>query len=136
MNVAWNDYAPLSALGAVDDPDLVVVVNAALAESAAQLTAAVAACPDLFEQHVAHRHDSRRPVWHAIPHPHTLAGTATFVAEIHALIATLLPGLRNGLIAEPDARLRAYDAIDLAHWRAGQAQPLLDRIPRGLNQAA
>jgi len=104
---------------------LVTAVNAALTESAAALTEALAAAPDAFEAHVARRAESGRPVWHAIPDPHTTSATQLFIAEIQALIASVLGALRSRAIDDDDERLGAYEAIDLASWRAAHAAQLM-----------
>jgi hypothetical protein len=129
----WSGFEPLEVVRRRVGDRLVTAVNAALTESAAALTEVLAACPEAFEAHVARRVDSGRPVWHAIPDPHTTGATRLFVAEIHALISSVLGALRARQVQEPDTRLRAYDAIDLASWRAGQAAQLLttnDPYPR------
>ena len=121
----WSGYEPLAVVRERAGDRLVTAVNAALTESATSLTEALARAPEAFEQHVARRGDSGRPVWHAIPDPHTTGATQLFIAESHALIGSVLGALRSREIDNAEERLRAYEAIDLASWRAAHAAQLL-----------
>lgn len=121
----WSGYEPLAAVRERAGDRLVTAVNAALTESAASLTEAIAGAPDAYEQHVARRAETGRPVWHAIADPHSTGATRLFIAEIHGLIGSVLGALRSRDIDDAEERLRAYEAIDLASWRAAHAAQLL-----------
>jgi hypothetical protein len=96
-------------------------MNAALAESATALTAALTADPEQFDRYLDARTVSGRQPWHTRDDVDAGTFTAALIAEIQPLIASTLHALRTGGIVDPAARLSAYEAIDLAHRRSADA---------------